>query len=190
MAVKINTIELLLEKIFSADIHTFSSSINQLFNYLKNEIKDNPVFDFYENQDNRDKIIKEWNEKNKSLTWGLFDDLEKTKLLIYNFYKIAGEQGNNTMNICFDLFDIAHNLDTSNISKFNESFSTYFKESVQDILNANKEFEDIIPNPYAKNSIFIIHGHDDNFKREVQLILKNAGVNNIVLYEQPDKGKL
>ena len=34
-----------------------------------------------------------------------------------------------------------------------------------------------------------MHGHDNELKTEVQLLLTRAGVNNIVLHEQADKGR-
>ena len=40
-----------------------------------------------------------------------------------------------------------------------------------------------------KYTVFIIHGHDDGLKTDVQLLLIRAGVNNIVLHEQADRGR-
>lgn len=37
--------------------------------------------------------------------------------------------------------------------------------------------------------IFIIHGHDEGLKREVQLLISRAGVDDVVLHERPDKGR-
>ena len=38
-------------------------------------------------------------------------------------------------------------------------------------------------------TVFIIHGHDSAMKKDVQLFLTRAGVNEIVLHERPDKGR-
>ncbi|MBK9515422.1 MAG: nucleotide-binding protein, partial [Flavobacteriales bacterium] len=38
-------------------------------------------------------------------------------------------------------------------------------------------------------TVFIVHGHDVGLKAEVQLLLSRAGINNIVLHEQLDKGR-
>lgn len=46
---------------------------------------------------------------------------------------------------------------------------------------------DNIKNPQIK--IFIIHGHDDHLKKEVQLLLSRAEIDDIVLHEQPDRGR-
>ncbi len=40
-----------------------------------------------------------------------------------------------------------------------------------------------------KPKIFIIHGHNNELKREVQLLLSRAGVEDVVLHECPDKGR-
>lgn len=42
---------------------------------------------------------------------------------------------------------------------------------------------------YPQRKIFIIHGHDDHLKKEVQLLLSRAELDDIVLHEQPDKGR-
>jgi predicted nucleotide-binding protein len=41
----------------------------------------------------------------------------------------------------------------------------------------------------TNNKIFIIHGHDELMKSSVQLLLTRAGLNDIVLHEQPDRGR-
>jgi len=39
------------------------------------------------------------------------------------------------------------------------------------------------------DKIFIIHGHDNEMKREVQLLLSRASLDDVVLHECPDKGR-
>ena len=39
------------------------------------------------------------------------------------------------------------------------------------------------------NKIFIIHGHDDQLKNEVQLFVARAGLDDVVLHERPDKSR-
>jgi len=43
--------------------------------------------------------------------------------------------------------------------------------------------------PPVTNKIFIIHGHDEAFKKDVQLFLSRADIDETVLHEQPDKGR-
>jgi predicted nucleotide-binding protein len=40
-----------------------------------------------------------------------------------------------------------------------------------------------------KDTVFIIHGHDDAMKKAVQLFLTRANLKDIVLHEQPDKNR-
>jgi predicted nucleotide-binding protein len=42
---------------------------------------------------------------------------------------------------------------------------------------------------YSKDTVFIIHGHDDSMKKAVQLFISRAGLKDIVLHEQPDKSR-
>ncbi len=37
--------------------------------------------------------------------------------------------------------------------------------------------------------VFVVHGHDDEFKREVSDVLRRAGLNPVVLHEQLNGGK-
>lgn len=63
----------------------------------------------------------------------------------------------------------------------------------------NDNYYEIIPDQLARkderfmgmqsNKIFIIHGHDELMKSSVQLLLTRAGLNDIVLHEQPDRGR-
>ena len=39
------------------------------------------------------------------------------------------------------------------------------------------------------NKIFIVHGQDNEMKREVQLLLTRAGLDDVVLHERPDRGR-
>jgi predicted nucleotide-binding protein len=40
-----------------------------------------------------------------------------------------------------------------------------------------------------ENKVFIIHGHDNEMKPQVQLLLTRANLNDVVLHECPDKGR-
>lgn len=70
-----------------------------------------------------------------------------------------------------------------------QQFLGYFEKALQDIINANPEIERDEIKEIEGDTVFIIHGHDNELKTEVQLLLTRAGVNNIVLHEQPDKGR-
>jgi predicted nucleotide-binding protein len=190
MALNKDTLELLAGKIYNADSHSFSSSINMLYNYFKDEIKNNSVYDFYENEFAKDTIFEEWKTfwKSKHLgSWVLFDDLEKTKIFSYCIYKSSGVNNDNGNGNSFNLFMESRFDD--NIRKFNETFYRYFEQVLNEILRANPDIETSNLEKVVGNTVFVIHGHDESLKNEVKLLLINAGVNHIVLHEQPDKGR-
>lgn len=76
-----------------------------------------------------------------------------------------------------------------NFYKLNSTFIGYFAQGLEDIISANPENEDTSPKKVKNNTAFIIHGHDNELKTEVQLLLKTAGVHSIVLHELADKGR-
>jgi predicted nucleotide-binding protein len=41
----------------------------------------------------------------------------------------------------------------------------------------------------SNDTVFIIHGHDDEMKKDVQLFISRAKLNGIVLHEKPDKNR-
>ncbi|WP_200813926.1 TIR domain-containing protein, partial [Hymenobacter roseosalivarius] len=78
---------------------------------------------------------------------------------------------------------------TEIIPKLKANFFEYLVAASQDITNANPEIEEPTPRKAKGNITFIIHGHDELLKNEVQLLLTRAGVNNIVLHEVSDRGR-
>jgi predicted nucleotide-binding protein len=75
------------------------------------------------------------------------------------------------------------------IYKLNVTFFGYFELTLEDIINANPEIEVKSPQKVNNKTAFIVHGHDNELKTELQLLLNRAGVNSIVLHEQADKGR-
>ncbi len=76
-----------------------------------------------------------------------------------------------------------------NINEFNATFLGYLEQVLEEILNANPELDLEKPSKVKGSTVFIIHGHDKEIKQELQLLLKNAGVQNVVLHELADKGR-
>jgi predicted nucleotide-binding protein len=187
MALNPEKLKLLYQKISNADSKSFSSICAQLFNYLNEEVKDNPVYDKLEKE--REKW-KDWPEPGEVMyffDWKLPTNLEDVKSLAYDIYKSVAEQNDNGDKLTQALYRETSYDD--NIYKFNKTFIEYLAEVLNDIISANPEIE-IKENKKAKGDyVFIIHGHDKELKQEVQLLLQTAGVNNIILHEQPDKGR-
>lgn len=185
MAIKPKLISQFIENIQNANMQTFSSKVSHLFEHLEKEIKDNIIYNKYESE--RDKW-KNWPDKPGMGNWNLPAKLDEAKSLTYDLYKSISEQEDKAWNLPVTLFPGEGNIDLA-IDSFNLQFLQYFIDVLNDIINANPEFEEITAERVSGDIVFIIHGHDNELKAEVQLLLTRAGVNNIVLHEQPDKGR-
>ena len=187
MALNIEKIKFLYQQINNSEFSTLNTVVAQLFNYLKNEIKDNPIYDQFE------KNAEKWhnwplNENNYNTDWQLPADLDETKSLSYSLYKQISENDYNWMiQKGFELFEGGKLY--NNLEKLNRTFYGYFGQAIQDIVDANSEFENPKPSNNKNDTVFIVHGHDNELKQEVQILLNRAGVNSIVLHEQADKGR-
>ncbi len=186
MALNPEKIQFLIERIQNADTRSFGSSISQLFNYLEQAVKDNPVFDKYNNDRAR---WENWPGADhvSFQIWKMPAELEVAKSLSFDVYKTMSEHDDNGDKLSFHLYQQSHLSD--NIYKINNAFLGYFSQVLDDIINANPEIDMAEPKKVTGNIAFIIHGHDTELKREVQLLLTNGGVNNIILHECPDKGR-
>lgn len=184
MALKPELISFFLRNIRNANMQTFGSEVAHLFEHLDNEIKENQIFEKYQNE--REKWLG-WPKGRTS--WSLPTNFEEAKFLIYHLYRTIAEEGKNGFNIPRRLTSVSHGNFNDAISNFNSQFLEYFQQVLQEIVNANPEIEDSNIEKVKGNTVFIIHGHDNELKTEVQLLLTRAGVNNIVLHEQVDKGR-
>lgn len=189
MALNPDKITFLVRQIQNSEYRTFRSTVAQLFTYMSSEIKDNPVYDKYENDRER---WTNWPTTDETSfrhgQWEFPDNLDDAKSLSYNIYKsVATNEKNWADNFAFGLFRQKSLGD--NFYKLNSAFMGYFGQALEEIVNANPEFEDSTPKTTNNKTAFIIHGHDNELKTEVQLLLKRAGVSSIVLHEQADKGR-
>lgn len=164
---------------------TFGSEVAHLFEHLDSEIKDNQVYNKY--QKDREKW-KDWPGESHG-DWSLPTKFEEAKSLVYHLYRTVGEQGENGYNLPMNLTHVTHGNINDAIHNFNDQFIEYFEQVLQEVINANPEIEDNKIEKIKGNTVFIIHGHDNELKTEVQLLLTRAGVNNLVLHEQADKGR-
>lgn len=186
MALNPELIRFFVERISKSQMKTFGSEVAQLFHHIDNEVKDNPVFLKYEKEKELWKNFVE-EESSFGVYWKFPTEFEKAKSLAYNVYrKVASqkEEGYSFADNTMSGDDI-----NDSIYKLNETFLEYFTKSLDDIIRANPEIETEEPQRVSGNTVFIIHGHDTQLKTEVQLLLVRAGVRNIVLHEQADKGR-
>lgn len=168
-------------------MQTFGSQVSHLFEHLDNEIKDNQIFEKYQTE----RILwKEWVINNYGHSnWTLPKKYEEAKSLIYHLYRVVGEEGENGYDLPMNLSYTPNGDINDAIHNFNSQFLEYFQQVLNEIINANPEIEGNEIQKVKGNTVFIIHGHDIQLKTEVQLLLTRAGVNNLVLHEQADKGR-
>lgn len=185
MALNPELVNFFLRNIQGSNMKTFGSEVAHLFEHLDNEIKDNQIFNKYENEREE---WKDWPDDDNG-RWSLPKRFEEAKSLVYHLYRTVAEQGENGYNLPANLTYEPHGNINDSIHNFNNQFIEYFQQALQEIVNANPEIEDNTVEKVKGNTVFIIHGHDNGLKTEVQLLLTRAGVNNLVLHEQPDKGR-
>lgn len=184
MALNPELLSFLLRNIGSANMNTFGGEVAHLFEHLDSEIKDNPVFNKYEEERAR---WTNWQDETSFGQWSLPSKLEDAKSLIYSLYRGVASKPERGYNLPADLSPTSDF--NGAIQNFNSQFLEYFEKVLQDIVNANPEIETGKVQKVEGNTVFIIHGHDNEIKVEVQLLLTRAGVNNLVLHEQADIGR-
>jgi len=184
MALKPATIQFLINRVTEAQQNSLIGATAQIFEHLRDEVKDNPVYDKYEGD------LTKWSQWYHQINevgndWELPRSFAEAKSLSYAIYENLAKAE--------DSFDFLYNI--FHEGKFNElkyslnsSFANYFAQALDDIIRANPELESE-PEKAIGTKVFIIHGHEELIKRELQLFLQRAGVPNIVLHEQPDRGR-
>lgn len=185
MALNPELISLFIRNIQGANMKTFGSEVAHLFEHLESEIKDNQIYDKYLKERER---WKTWPGEDL-VQWRLPTKFEEAKSLIFNLYRTVGDLGEEGYSLPNDLTYEPHGNTNNAIHSFNNQFLDYFKEVIKEIVAANPEIEYNTAEKIKGKTVFIIHGHDNGLKIEIQLLLTRAGVNNIVLHEQPDKGR-
>ncbi len=171
-----------IERIKSSEEGVFSSAVKQLFNYLRSEASENSEFIRYDTEPSS------ISRGRFGRAWSLPDDFGKAKSVCFNLYKAAAEESDGGFKLAFNLFK--HASVNENFFKFNEAFLEYFIKALEDIVAAeNQPFKHPEEGEIMGENIFIIHGHDNEMKREVQLFLNRANLNDVVLHECPDKGR-
>lgn len=187
MALNPEKINFFLRRIATSNYSTFKGSCSQLFKYLQEEVKDNPVYDRLESESSTWERWPEMNPEQSFVSQGeIPGDFDSAKALAYTKYKQAAVSG-DVSNL---LFDITGEGDMENgLYSLNRMLLEYLEEAMKDIVNANPEITDNTVEKTQGHTVFIIHGHDEALKDAVQLFLEVAGVNYVVLHQRPDKGR-
>lgn len=185
MALSTETLKFLLQQLKKGSYEGFVSVSSQIFNYLKNEVQDNPVYLKYEAESS---MWIEWLKTEGYIDLKLPETLDDSKLLAYAAYKelsILVKQ--DSENFIVNLF--SQNRIVDNYHQFNQTFLDYFTNALDDIIIANPEIQDSTAEKIYGTKVFIIHGHDTHLKETVQLLMQRAGVKSLVLHEAADKGR-
>ncbi|HEV7332720.1 MAG TPA: nucleotide-binding protein [Flavisolibacter sp.] len=186
MALNPKRIQFFIDQIQSANTNTLKGIVSQVFEHLENEVKDNPVYDKYIAEMPRWETWPEDESATGRYNWELPGKYEDVKALSFALYKKLTESDY----IQDFLFEVTSegNLKAA-IFELNKSFLGYFAKALDDIIIANPEIETEKIEKVNGDTVFIIHGHNELVKHQVQLLLMKAAVNNIVLHEQADKGR-
>lgn len=184
MALNPKLIQFFIDGLQNANSSSLASICFQLFEHLEAEVKDNPVYDQYE------KSLSAWHDwpDDDSAFRGLTlpKALQDMKSLTYSLYKKLASS-TDPMSFLFEITGEGKYSDS--LHEFNKMFIGYLAKVLEEIINANPELEKGNIEKVKGNKVFIVHGHDTLLKTETQLLLARAGVNNVVLHEQPDKGR-
>ena len=188
MALNPDRLEFFLRGIEGSDWKNFGSIVSHIFQHLDEEVKDNPIFDKYEKEREN---WKDWPNSGEGTyaggEWYFPSDYNMGKSLSYDVYRTISENGERGYSLPVNVIRGSDIGDS--IYKFNDIFLEYFELALDDIVKANPEIETEEIYRVEGDTVFIIHGHDEQLKTEVQLLLERAGVRNVVLHEQPDKGR-
>lgn len=186
MALNVERVEFLLNKIENSEFRDFGGIVTQLMTHLKEEVKDNFVYFKFTD---RVKGFENWPNEDDSFNniGAVPADFEDAKALAFALYTFVANNRENGWGIASNI--VSERNHSESVRRFNALFLDYLREAISDILVANPELES---NPEPRklgNRVFIIHGHDEGLKAQVQLLLQRAGVSNLVLHEIPDKGR-
>lgn len=104
MALKPDLIEFFLRNIQSASVDTFGSEVAQLFGHLDSEIKDNPVFNKYEEA----RINWEDQSTKQYRSWKFPTNSEYAKSFVYNLYRTVGESDRAAVDLPMKMTHVNH----------------------------------------------------------------------------------
>jgi hypothetical protein len=175
-----------IQQIRDANFRTFFSAAKQLFQYLEEKAKDNVEYIKYSTE------IKKWegwlNRAIDNRSESIPDDFNEAKSLGFSLYYYIAKNPEESQRLIFLLF-VKRDVD-DNLIEFNRTFLEYFNKSLEDIFRVDTQpKEEMIEKNIVGNKIFIVHGLDNELKREVQLFVERCDLDSVVLHECPSKGR-
>lgn len=187
-------IEKFASKIQSARFNNFPVCCKHLFDYLKNFESDNETLQRYEADRKKWESWPGGSRSSFGADWQLPEDAAECKSLAYDIYKSVVESNDQGTGLSFVLFKNSRLED--NIYDLNSTFLSYLAEALTEIINDSSEVQKrksagVIQDDttISEGVVFIIHGHDEAMKREMQLVLERLRINSVVLHEKPDRGR-
>ena len=111
--------------------------VDQLFGHLDSEIKDNPVFNKYEEE----RINWEGPSTTQYRSWKFPSNFDDAKSFVYGLYRTIGESDSAAVDLPMTMTHVNHGDLNDDIDNFNSHFLEYFEQVLMDIINANPEYE-------------------------------------------------
>lgn len=185
----------LIIKLKSVKTESFISTIQQIFTYLRQSISnDNVVADEYFNKD-----FPSW-EYNVAIGGQILpeDPTTMKQLSFYAYYILVEATNQYRFALLMHLFRVW--TDEDGYKRFNETFYSHFVAALKEIgdeeiylletksVNAVKS-QPIMMERKLSQKVFIIHGHDERLKMEVELFLRSIQVTPVILHQQEDRGR-
>ncbi len=185
----------LIIKLKSVKTESFIFKIQQIFNYLRQSISnDNVVANEYFNKD-----FPNWEYNVAIGDHVLPEDPMTMKQLSFFAYNILAEATNqHRFALLMHLFRVWK--DEDGYKRFNETFYSDFVAALKEIgdeevyLLESKSVKTVKPQSNTTEKkvpqkVFIIHGHDERLKMEVELFLRSIQVSPVILHQQEDRGR-
>lgn len=184
-------VENYLGKIQNARWNTFPAVTKHLFDYLDEFKETNQVIQKYEDSRKKWGNWPDGPSSSFGIQWSLPDNEDDCKTLSYNIYRKIVET-NDINEISFQLFRNRKLED--NVYDLNRTFLAHLTGALTDIINdpsvKSKQASDKVgPTEIREGTVFIIHGHDESMKTQVQLLLERAKIKNVILHDRPDRGR-
>ena len=178
----------LVDQLERSSARTLGTACRRLFTYLSNNASTNDAYLSYEKGRSQWTKWPASHQEDQFFEWNMPDDVEDAKSLAYDIYRSIGESDDQGAS----LIDAAYmrNRGQDKVSLLQEDFLPYIIQALEDVLAAQPDGAPFAMQPSLHGKkVFIVHGHDEAMKAQVQLLFERAGLDGIVLHEQPDKGR-
>lgn len=128
-------------------------------------------------------------------------DLEDTLKTFFNLFSRSSSLENSIIEIIISFInnyeeetDFSDILESVKLSNFSDESCLKIQKSISYFNRKEKKNKNTIKNSIIienaqKDKIFIVHGHNNELKLEVEKIINKLGIQSVILHEQPNGGK-